>query len=178
VIAADSVVATMQLRPASLLDIPAIADLERTPAWRSLVGNWSLEEHHDRMSDSDCRYLVAEPESGELAGFAILRGLSSPHLSIRLQRIVVAAPGNGIGRFIMTGILDSVFRELRAHRLWLDVLQANRRAQRLCEGLGFRREGSLRDAIYRDGQFQTLILMSMLYSDYSALYAERNAVAA
>jgi hypothetical protein len=65
-------------------DIPAIADLERIPEYRSFVGNWSPEEHREKMAGSDCRYLVAEPESGEVAGFAILRGLASPHHSIRL----------------------------------------------------------------------------------------------
>ena len=74
-----------------------------SPIWsacrpiRSFVGNWSLEEHHEKMAGSDCRYLVAEPESGEMAGFAILRGLASPHRSIRLQtnRGRTARPGRG-----------------------------------------------------------------------------------
>ncbi len=167
-IAIDAIVTTMQLRHASPQDIPAIADLERMPAFRSFVGNWSLEEHYEKMAGSDCRYLVAEPESGEMAGFAILRGLSSPHRSIRLQRIVVAQPGQGVGRFMLTGILDYVFRELRAHRLWLDVFETNLRAQHVYESLGFQREGVLRETIFRDGEFHTQILMSILDREYAA----------
>jgi len=173
-IAVEATMTTIQLRPARMEDIPAIADLERIPEYRSMVGNWSLEEHHEKMAGSDCRYLIAEPESGEMAGFAILRGLSSPHRSIRLQRIVVAQPGQGVGRFMLAGILDYVFRELKAHRLWLDVFETNLRAQHVYEGLGFRREGILREAIFRDGEYHTQILMSILDREYDAVRRARN----
>jgi diamine N-acetyltransferase len=172
-IALDATIATMQLRPARMEDILAIVDLERTPAYRSFVGNWSVEEHHEKMGGSDCRYLIAEPESGEIAGFAILRGLASLHRSIRLQRIVVAEPQQGVGRFMLSGILDYVFRELRAHRLWLDVFETNLRALHVYESVGFRREGILREAIFRDGEYHTQILMSMLDREYEALQRAR-----
>ena len=168
-ITVDAIVASMQLRPATLQDIPAIADLERTPAYRSFIGNWSLDEHHEKISGSDSRYLIAEPDSGEIAGFAILRGLASPHRSIRLQRIAVSDPGRGIGRFMLGGILDYVFRDLKAHRLWLDVFEINRRAQHVYQSAGFRREGILREAIFRDGEFHTQILMSMLDREYAEM---------
>ena len=165
----DAIVATMQLRFASAQDTPAIFDLERIPAYRTFVGNWSLDEHRQKMAESDCRYLIAESESGEIVGFAILRGLASVHRSIRLQRIVVAKPGRGVGRFMLSGILDYVFRELKAHRLWLDVFETNQRAQHVYESLGFHREGLLRDAILRDGEFHSQILMSILDREYEAL---------
>lgn len=176
-IAVDAIVTTMQLRHACPQDIPAIADLERLPAYRSFVGNWSLEEHHEKMSGSDCRYLIAEPESGEMAGFAILRGLASPHRSIRLQRIVVAQPEQGVGHFMLTGILDYVFRELKAHRLWLDVFETNQRALHVYESLGFRREGVLREAIFRDGGFHTQILMSILDREYATMLSGNTSTA-
>lgn len=158
----------MQMRPARLEDIPAIADMERLPEYRSFVGNWSPEEHRDKMASPDCRYLIAEVASG-VAGFAILRGLASPHRSIRLQRIVVEKPGQGTGRFMLMGIQDFVFRELHAHRLWLDVFETNTRAQRVYESLGFRREGVLREAILRDGEYHTQLLMSILDDEYKAM---------
>lgn len=168
--ALDNAIASLRLRPARSEDIPALMEMERIPDYHALIGNWSADEHRDRMASSDCRYLVAEPESGEMAGFAILRGLASPHRSIRLQRIVVALPEQGIGRFMLMGILSYVFGELKAHRLWLDVFAVNLRAQHVYESLGFRREGVLREAIFRDGEYHTQILMSMLDREYEALH--------
>ena len=164
----------MHLRPARVEDIPVIVRLERIPEYRGFVGNWSIEEHGQTMASSDNLYLVAETEPGEAAGFAILRGLASPHRSIRLQRIAVAAPGQGVGRFMLSGILEHVFHELRAHRLWLDVFETNRRAQHVYESLGFRREGVLREAILRDGEYHTQILMSILDREYLAMGQPEN----
>ncbi|MGD0369337.1 MAG: GNAT family N-acetyltransferase, partial [Acidobacteriaceae bacterium] len=119
----------MRLRPARAEDIPSIMAMERVPEYRTFVGNWTEDEHRARLASADCRYFVAESGSGELAGFAILRGLASPHRSVRLQRIVVANADRGVGKIMLRGILDYVFQELRAHRLWLDVFETNTRAQ-------------------------------------------------
>jgi diamine N-acetyltransferase len=161
--------ATMQLRLARLDDLPRIMAMERLPEYRAFVGNWSEEEHRAKLTGTDCLYFVLESETGEMAGFAILRGVASPHRSIRLQRIVVANPERGVGRQMLAGILDYVFRELKAHRLWLDVFQTNTRAQHVYESLGFRHEGILREAIFRDGEFHTQLLMSILNREYEAL---------
>jgi diamine N-acetyltransferase len=161
--------ATMQLRLARVDDLPRIMAMERLPEYRAFVGNWSEEEHRAKLTGTDCLYFVLESETGEMAGFAILRGVASPHRSIRLQRIVVANPERGVGRQMLAGILDYVFRELKAHRLWLDVFQTNTRAQHVYESLGFRHEGILREAIFRDGEFHTQLLMSILNREYEAL---------
>ena len=160
--------ANMRLRPARAEDIPSIMAMERVPEYRTFVGNWTEDEHRARLASADCRYFVAESGSGELAGFAILRGLASPHRSVRLQRIVVANADRGVGKIMLRGILDYVFQELRAHRLWLDVFETNTRAQRVYESLGFHREGILREAIFRDGEYHTQILMSILDREYEA----------
>lgn len=60
------------------------------------------------------------------------------------------------------GGLDHAFNELAAHRLWLDVKVANERAQRAYQRAGFVREGVLRDALLTNGNFESLIVMSML----------------
>jgi len=165
--------ANMRLRLACLHDIPPIMTMERIPEFRTFVGNWSEEEHRAKMSGEDCRYLVAESESREMIAFAILRGVASPHRSIRLQRIVVAIPERGVGKQMLAGVLDYVFRELKAHRLWLDVFETNTRAQHVYESLGFRHEGILREAIFRDGEFHTQLLMSILDREYETLRLQR-----
>ena len=165
--------ANMQLRLACLDDLPHLMAMERIPEYRTFVGNWSEEEHRAKMASADCRYFMAESDPGEVAGFAILRGVASPHRSIRLQRIVVASPERGVGRQMLAGILDYVFRELKAHRLWLDFFETNTRAQHVYESLGFHREGILREAIFRDGEFHNQRLMSILDREYEALRPER-----
>ncbi len=160
--------ASMRLRLARVEDVSALMAMERLPEYRAFVGNWTEELHGERMASADCRYLIAESESGEMSGFAILRGLASGQHSVRLQRIVVTDPNRGFGTLMMRGILDNVFQDLKAHRLWLDVFETNTRAQHVYERLGFRREGVLREAIFRDGEYHTQILMSILDREYEA----------
>jgi diamine N-acetyltransferase len=63
-------------------------------------------------------------------------------------------------------IIRKVFSEYGAHRLWLDVFDHNVRAQRAYAAAGFRHEGMLREAVYRDGGYHSLMLMSILDREY------------
>jgi diamine N-acetyltransferase len=84
-----------------------------------------------------------------------------------LKRIVVAVPERGLGRQVLSEIIRTAFREVSAHRLFLDVYEDNARARHLYECLGFKYEGIMREAAYRDGRWFDLHLMSMLESEYT-----------
>jgi RimJ/RimL family protein N-acetyltransferase len=67
------------------------------------------------------------------------------------------------------------FRDLRAHRIWLDVKQLNTRALALYQSEGFVEEGRLRESVRvtingADG-YDSLIVMSMLDREYAARVA-------
>ena len=155
-----------ELRPATEQDLATILTLERTPAFHTMVGIWPEQEHRRAMRDPDVQYSMIVNATGATEGFAILRGLASPHRSIELKRFVVGAPGKGIGQRALRAIIDHAFRTLHAHRLWLDVFESNARALHIYRKAGFQQEGVLREAIYRDGEFHTLLLLSILDREY------------
>jgi len=145
---------------------PPLLALERSPVARQFVGQWTEERHQATLASADCRYYVNETGSG-IDAYAILRGLSENSRSIELKRIVVATPGQGLGRKVLPEIIQIAFRELRAHRLFLNVFEDNARARHLYESLGFKYEGVMRQAAHRDGVWFDLRLMSMLESEYN-----------
>jgi len=157
----------MSIRVGRLADIPGIMAIEQLPDYRQYIGSWTCEEHQSAMESADAEYLVAAPED-RVAGFAILQGIQSEHRSILLKRIAVSAPNRGLGRGLLLSVLDRVFQQHGAHRLWLDVFVTNTRARRLYASLGFREEGLLRDSILRDGRYQSQVLMSLLEHEYTA----------
>jgi RimJ/RimL family protein N-acetyltransferase len=157
----------MLLRLANPADLPAIVALEQTPVAREFVGQWSEGRHHATMTGGDARYYVSQTEWGELEAYAILRGLQEGSRAIELKRIVVAVPERGLGRQVIKELLRIAFRELGAHRLYLDVFDHNARARHVYESLGFRYEGVMREAANLDGRWCDLHLMSMLESEYS-----------
>jgi diamine N-acetyltransferase len=156
----------MILRLATPDDIPATFALERTPMAREFVGQWSEERHHATLGSGDARYYVSETEWGELQAYAILRGIQETSRAIELKRIVVAVPERGLGRSILKELVRIAFRELGAHRLFLDVYEDNARARHIYESLGFQYEGVMREAAHRDGHWCNLSLMSILESEY------------
>ena len=156
----------MPLRIAIADDIPAIVAIERNPVARQFVGQWTEERHRTTLTGGDARYYVNE-QDGQIDAYVILRGLAEDSRSIELKRIVVAAPGRGMGRRILTEVQCIAFRELGAHRLFLDVFDDNVRARHLYQSLGFKYEGVMRDAAHRDGRWFDLHLMSMLDSEYN-----------
>lgn len=156
----------MRLRLATLDDIPAILALERTPMAREFVGQWSEDRHHATLAGGDARYFVSETEWNEVQAYAILRGINENSRAIELKRIVVAVPERGLGRRMLKELMRIAFRELGAHRLYLDVYEDNSRARHLYESLGFQYEGLMREAARREDSWCNLCLMSMLESEY------------
>jgi RimJ/RimL family protein N-acetyltransferase len=75
--------------------------------------------------------------------------------------------GNGFGTDAVRLILGFAFRELNLHRVELDVYDYNVRAIRCYEKAGFRREGTLRDALFRDGAYHDVFRMAVLHSEFS-----------
>ena len=65
------------------------------------------------------------------------------------------------------------FRDLGAHRFWLDVKSANARALSLYRSEGFVEEGRLRESVRSGGGYDSLIVMSLLEPEYRALVVAR-----
>ena len=103
------------------------------------------------------------------AGFVILQGCRNPHRSVELKRLVLQRHGLGIGRICLRLLAQLAFRDLHAHRFWLDVKAANERAQALYRSEGFVEEGRLRDSVRIDGGYDSLVVMSMLEAEHAAL---------
>jgi RimJ/RimL family protein N-acetyltransferase len=158
----------MKFRSAAVADVPHIRAMESKPEFREFVGRWSEEEHLSTLGNPDAAYIVAEDDAGETVGFAILLGLQSEHRSLELKRLVAATPGQGTGKFLLNAAAETAFVLHLAHRLWLDVFTTNGRARHVYQAFGFRTEGTLRDAIYRDGKYHSLVIMSLLAHEYYA----------
>ena len=98
-----------------------------------------------------------------------MQGCRNPHGSVELKRLVLQKKGQGLGRACVRALKRLAFRELRAHRFWLDVKAQNVRAQRRYAGEGFVEEGRLRESVRLSvGEgFDSLIVMSLLEGEYA-----------
>jgi diamine N-acetyltransferase len=158
----------MRFRNATPKDVPEIRGLETRPEY-TLVGSWPEERHLKMLAEHDAVYIVAEDEQGRIAAFAILQGLQSEHKSVELKRIIVRIPNQGIGNKLLNEVAERAFGEYGAHRLFLDVFVINDRARHVYRRFGFREEGIMREAFYRDGAYHSQVLMSLLESEYRTI---------
>ena len=156
----------MLLRPAVAPDLPHIVALERLPEARRYVGQWPDEHHARALASRDARYYVHEDEHGHIQAYIILLGFEEGSASIEFKRFVVAQPGRGLGRLLLSEILRIVFDEIGAHRFFLDVVEDNFRARHLYKSFGFIEEGVMREATERAGKWLSLVLMSILEDEY------------
>jgi RimJ/RimL family protein N-acetyltransferase len=161
----------MHIRDASAADIPAILRLEHHREFHTLIGTWPEAKHAKTLADEDSAYLVVEDEAKEVLGYAILLGVTNSDKSIELKRVVISAPGQGHGKQLLHFIANRVFNEYGAHRLYLDVYETNPRAKHVYATFGFSEDGTLREAAFRDGEFYSLTLMSILDREYQARHA-------
>jgi RimJ/RimL family protein N-acetyltransferase len=60
------------------------------------------------------------------------------------------------------------FGMLRLERIWLDVYDFNPGAKRVYERVGFVEEGTLRNAIYREGRYVGVVRMAILREEWLA----------
>lgn len=162
----DSKRAEPLLRRAQELDVADILRFERLPGFHTLVGTWPEEEHARALRDPDVEYWMVLNPGGGSAGFAILRGIQSPHRSIELKRFVIGTPGGGLGQRALAALQAHVFVSHAAHRLWLHVFPTNQRALHVYRKAGFQQEGLLRETIYRDGQYHSVLLLALLDREY------------
>jgi len=146
-------------------DIPFIMATERLPEYDKLVGRWSEEQHRAAFADERCAYFVARASSHPI-GFAIVRDWASRDHVTCIKRIALARPGEGIGKVFLAKLVDRIFRETEAYRIWLGVFPDNARARRAYEAVGFKAEGVARGSAFFGGLYRDELVMALLRPEW------------
>lgn len=102
-------------------------------------------------------------ENDEYLGTISLKHIS--HKNRNAEYAIVTrkkAQGTGAARAATKELLKYAFEELKLHKVYLNVLEENVRAQRLYEKCGFIYEGSAVDAVRINGTYRTLKWYGMI----------------
>lgn len=147
---------TWQLRRATVDDVEAIMELERTTF---TTDAWSEHSMRTEIAGEHGYYLVAfEPEHPErLDAYA---GLLAPRGAIEgdIQTIAVAprARRNGLGRTLMLALIGEA-RKRGAREVFLEVRADNPGAQKLYRDLGFEEIG-VRPRYYQPDDVDAIVM--------------------
>jgi diamine N-acetyltransferase len=169
----------LRLRPTMLSDLDFVGSVESDQENRPFITPWERVQHEGAVRFPDFRHFIVEAGPGyPSAGFVILQGCRNPHGSVELKRLVLQPKGLGYGRACVRLLAEMAFRDLHAHRFWLDVKSANARALALYRSEGFVEEGRLRESVRSGGGYDSLVVLSMLESEHRALVEARTNEAA
>ena len=130
------------------------------------------------LSPDAFAYAIHERATDRLVGLATFSNLD-PDNGSALFHITVGerdAWGRGMGTEATALMVGHAFEVLGLHRVGLSVFAFNRRAIRAYERVGFRPEGRLREAIWRDGRFWDEIQMGLLADEWLAARRQGNRV--
>jgi RimJ/RimL family protein N-acetyltransferase len=153
---------------ASKTDLPFIMATERMEGYDDFVGRWDQARHLAALDDAHYAYFLARDGSTPL-GFTIVRDWASAERVTCVKRIAVASPGSGLGRELLREVVDRIFRDTDAHRVWLGVFPENERARRAYEAVGFKAEGVARGNAFFGGIYRDELIMAILRPEWTGV---------
>lgn len=74
--------------------------------------------------------------------------------------------GKGYGYAASIQMLEYGFKQLNLQRIYLSLLSNNLVAKKLYTKIGFKKEGILRNTIFKDNAYQDVIIMAILKEEY------------
>ena len=168
------------LRPAERDDVPLFMEWLADAAMSESLGTrapWSrvaeeawFDELQATQSKTTWHFVICLRDGARPIGFCGLHAIDHVNGSAELG-IGIGEPSEwdkGYGSEAMRVLLDFGFGELRLHRVSLLVFDSNARAIHVYERVGFRHEGTKREAYFRHGRYHDMLAMAILRSDWEA----------
>ncbi|MCU0607585.1 MAG: GNAT family N-acetyltransferase [Candidatus Edwardsbacteria bacterium] len=75
--------------------------------------------------------------------------------------------GLGYGREVLDALVRHCFEDLGLNRIGAEIFAFNERSIRLFEGAGFRREGTVRQSVLKDGRYRDEHLYGLLREEWN-----------
>jgi len=121
-----------------------------------------------RRRGVDVRCAVQVAGEAEPVGLVSLTGIDPVHRRGEFHLLIGRRDlhGRGVGTTATTLMLRHAFHDLNLHRVFLSVLTSNAAAIRVYAKVGFQREGVAREAAYKHGRYEDLMLLAILSHEF------------
>ena len=165
--------------------VEMLRELANDPDFEKMVVGWSFPiSKTDQIKWFEgckngldaVRYVITTPEDGPVGAIG-LRNIdwkngTADGGGMRIAKKEIRTRGLATDAWMT--LMRYCFEELRLNRDTGMALEYNLASQKVCERVGFKREGLMRQAVYKNGQFHNVIMYACLRSDYEALVAENH----
>ena len=123
-----------------------------------------VEEKILQPKSNEIILAICLEENGQYIGNVYLTDIDWINKNAQLHILIgeESVWGKGIGTEVINKIVDYGFKQRNLHRIYSHILASNDASIRVHEKCGFSSEGILRDAVYKNGSYQGLIIVSKL----------------
>jgi diamine N-acetyltransferase len=125
-------------------------------------------QHYLKNRDKNVRLSIIDESNNLLIGNVYLTNIHWINRSSEFS-IAIGNPdywSKGIGEEVTRHVLNHAFCDLNLNRVYLYVLETNLRAIKLYEKVGFKVEGKMEEAVYKNGSFYALVMMALLRKQF------------
>lgn len=127
-------------------------------------------EWYDRITKSNIPttvFGIEHVDSQKLIGISLLKNINLIHRKAEFAIYIgdKEERGKGYSTVAAQQTIDFGFQHLGLNRIYLEVQSSNLAAIKLYERLGFKREGLIRQAQFKNGKFLDEIIMGILKED-------------
>jgi UDP-4-amino-4,6-dideoxy-N-acetyl-beta-L-altrosamine N-acetyltransferase len=107
-------------------------------------------------------------DDNQLIGYCIVGDIDEKNRKCEVGVIIGESRlwGKGIGKTVVTELLKYCFEINKMHRVLAVIVKGNERSERLFKSMGFRYEGTFREATIINNQFTDLNCFSILEHEY------------
>lgn len=117
----------------------------------------SVTEFIDHSFSETNQHFAVVNDSDEYLGTVSLKNISKVNKCAEYAIVVRSiARGTGVAKVATENIIDYAFHTLKLHKVYLNVLEKNERARHFYEKCGFEYEGTAKDAIMLNGNYESL----------------------
>ena len=173
------------LRAVEEEDIEMVRQRTNTPEFEEMVVGWTLplstkdqkEWYQGHKNDmNSIRFTIESKDDGAVGMIHIgeidWKNGAIGKSSMRIDKKDVSSKGLATDAWMT--LMKYIFDELRLNRVAGSSLPHNTASLRVCEKVGFKIEGTLRQAVYKNGKFHDVIILGCTKEDYLQLIANNH----
>lgn len=153
-------------------DLPLLLEWRNDPKVLRFLDSYeplSMYNHkrwfNQLQGDATRAYFGIMAEDGKLAGVIWLKEIDWRVRKAEVGIYLGRCRGRGLGKEALRTLVKYAFGTLNLNKLWATVFSYNTASQKLFEGIGFRREGLLRQETYREGCYHDVIRYGLLMGE-------------
>jgi RimJ/RimL family protein N-acetyltransferase len=173
------------LRAIEAEDLELMRTMLNDPEMEKMVVGWAFPVSRQQQqqwyaanldNSASLRFMI-EQKTGKTVGMITLTNIDwkNRKASHGIKLAHQEDRSRGIGTDAVMALMRYAFDELQLNRLESTILETNSQSRHLyCDKCGWKEEGRQRQAVFKNGQYQDLLVVGILADDYRRLVSENN----